>query len=93
MIHIDGDWYIDIDDYTYNLQQYAGTTVDKDGKERTVWKNISYHSSLANALYHYEIRMIRESLKPDMELDEAIKHIDNQFNELERKLTKITHGA
>lgn len=80
MIHITGDWYIDIDEHSYNLQQYAGETVDKDGKLRKNWKNITYHGSLDLALMQFQKNQIRNALaEKDMELAEAIEVVQT-FN-------------
>ena len=93
MIHIKDDWYIDIDEYTFNLQQYAGTYVDREGKERKNWKNVTYHSTLANAIFQYERMMVRKELKPDMELVDALQKMEEKFLELEKNLREITHGV
>lgn len=37
MIHVENDWYVDVDKYCYVLEKYNGTRLDKDGKEVEVW--------------------------------------------------------
>lgn len=82
MIHIVGDWYIEIDEHSYNLQQYAGETVDKDGKRRKNWKSVTYHGTLEQALIQFQQNQVRDALaEKDMEIAEAIEVVQT-FNYL-----------
>lgn len=73
MIHVKDDWYIDIDQYSYTLEQFVVTYVDKDGVERNSFKNQTYHATLEKALKHFSEEVIREKLSEEyMELKDAI---------------------
>ena len=53
MIHVENDWYVDVDKYCYILAKYNGTRLDKDGKEVEVWTDQKYYATLKKALAGY----------------------------------------
>ena len=90
MIHIMNDWYIDIDEHSYNLQQYAGETVDKDGKQRKNWKNVTYHGTLEQALMQFQRNQIRDTLaEKDLEIAEAIEIVQTFNYMLKKAVEKV----
>ena len=92
MIHIKDDWYIEVDEYTYNLQQYAGSYVDKKGETRENYKNVTYHSTLADALMQYTRYRVRDSLKNDIEIIDAIKTLKHELKSVREDICDITEG-
>lgn len=90
MIHIKGDWFIDIDEHSYNLQQYAGEVIDKDGKQRKSWKNVTYHGTLEQALIQFQKNQIHDALaEKDMELAEAIDVVQTFNYMLKSSVEKV----
>lgn len=90
MIHINGGWYIDVDEHSYNLQQFAGYRTDKDGKEQKQWKNITYHATLDGAMIQFQRNQIREALaEKDMELSEAIEIVQTFNYMLKETVAKV----
>lgn len=80
MIHITGDWYVDVDQYSYILEEYTGSYTDKDGIERKNYKNVTYHATLDKALIQFQKEQIKAALsEKDMELAEAIEIVQT-FN-------------
>ncbi len=92
MIHIKDDWYIDIDERTYNLMKFAGTYLDKKGNECKSFTNITYHSTLAAALNQYVSYAVRDALEPDMEIQEAVKTLWDAVAKAKEDITGITEG-
>ena len=90
MIHIKDDWYIEVDEYTYNLQQYVGTYTDKNGVTKDSYKNVTYHRTLADALMQYTRYRVRDSLTNDSELIEAINTLKNELESVRDDLFKFT---
>lgn len=90
MIHIIGDWYIDVDQYSYTLEEYAGTSVDKDGVERKNYKNQTYHATLEKALKHFGRVILTEKLsEKDMELSEAIEIVKDCNERMHAEITRL----
>lgn len=92
MIHIKDDWYVEVDELSYNLCQFASERVEKDGSKRNMYKNVTYHRTLAEALQQYSKYRIRNALQADMTLSEAIETIQNEINKLEQDLVSVTKG-
>ena len=92
MIHIKGDWYIDVDERSYNLMKFAGTYNDKNGKECNSYTNITYHSTLAAALNQYAVYVVRDALEPDMEIKEAVQTLWHAVAQAKEDITGITGG-
>lgn len=90
MIHIIGDWYIDVDQYSYTLEQYAGTSVDKDGVERKNYKNQTYHATFEKALKHFGREILTEKLsEKDMELSEAIEIVKKCNEQIKFEIERL----
>ena len=66
--HIEGDWYIVPDQYSWNLARKA-----KASKQKADWAEISYHPSPEKALKHY-LRL--------KQLETAGKAGDGELNDL-----------
>ena len=93
MIHIKDDWYVDVDEASYNLQQYAGVYTDKNGNEIKQWKNQTYHSTLDRALWQYVTYKVRDALKDnDIEIKEAITILQNELQQARKDISDITGG-
>lgn len=93
MIHIKGDWYIEADERTYNLMQFAGTYVDKEGRVCSSYKNTTYHATLEQALNQYVKYAIRDALnEDDLEIKEAIRVLHDEMEKIKKELTVITCG-
>lgn len=92
MIHIKDDWYIDVDERTYNLTKFAGTYTDKNGNECASYTNTTYHSTLAAALNQYVTYVVREALAPDMEIKEAVSTLRETIAEAKEDIAGITDG-
>lgn len=92
MIHIKGDWYIDVDERTYNLTKFMGTYQDKDGKECKTFANTTYHRTLAEALQKYMTYVVRDALEPDMEIKEAVQTLWDAVAQAKEDITGITGG-
>ena len=86
MIHIKDDWYIDVDEASYNLMQYAGKRPDKKGELVDSYKNITYHSTLEKALKQYIRYRVKDSLQADMELVEAVQTVQACLAEVASEL-------
>ena len=87
MIRLNTDYLIDVDDMNYTLvKDNHKTYTDKNGIERKSFTNISYYSSLENALKGARKYFINKSLQEyEMTLGEAIKRIlevNKQFDEM-----------
>ena len=90
MIHIDKDWYVDVDQYSYTLEQYTGDSVDKDGVVRHNYKNQTYHATLDKALKQYCREVIKGKLaERDMELKEAIELIKDLSANVDETVERI----
>lgn len=99
LILIKKDWYIEIDEYSYNLQQFNGIYVDKKGNEIVQWKNQTYHPTLDKALWQYTQYMVRDALRDaskdlidGITIAEAIKIIRTELNEIKEVITNATGG-
>ena len=93
MIHIKDDWYIDVDEASYNLQQYTGVYTDKNGNEIKQWKNQTYHATLDRALWQYVTYKVRDALKDnDIEIKEAIQIIREELQKTREDISNITGG-
>ena len=91
MIHIEGDWYILVDELCYTLQKKIGKRIDKEtGEEKDVWSDARYYSTLYKAiqgyfrartvefLYHRVIELktaLEELLRLNKHIDELLKEI------------------
>lgn len=94
MIHIKDDWYIDVDEASYNLQQYMGVYTDKNGNEIKQWKNQTYHATLDRALWQYVTYKVRDALKDnDIEIKEAIQIIREELQKARKDISDITGGV
>ena len=94
MIHVKDDWYIDVDEYSYNLQQYNGVYTDKNGNEIKQWKNQTYHASLDKALWQYVVYRVRDAVKDqDLEIKEAVQIIRNELKQAKQDISDITGGV
>ena len=94
MIHIEGDWYIMVDEMCYTLQKKVGTRIDKEtGKEITVWSDPRYYSTLYKAVEGYfRARTVELLSHREIELKTALeellglnKHIDELLKEILRE--------
>ncbi len=92
MIHIKGDWYVDVDERSYNLTKFAGTYIDKKGNECPSYTNTTYHRTLADALNQYVTYMVRDALEPDMEIKDAVKTLWDTIEKAKEDITGITGG-
>ena len=93
MIHIKDDWYVDVDEASYNLQQYAGVYTDKNGNEIKQWKNQTYHATLDRALWQYVTYKVRDALKErELEVQEAITILQNELQQARKDISNITGG-
>lgn len=93
MIHVKGDWYIEIDERTYNLMQFSGTYVDKDGRVCSSYKNTTYHATLEQALNQYIRYAVRDALsQEDLEIKDAIRVLHDEVEKIRKDLTVITQG-
>lgn len=93
MIHVKDDWYIDVDEYSYNLQQYNGVYTDKKGNEIKQWKNQTYHPTLNKALWQYIQYRVRDALKDeDMEVMQAVQTIREELQKAKDDISNITGG-
>ena len=86
MIHVKDDWYIDVDEASYNLMQYAGKRPNKNGELIDSYKNITYHSTLERALKQYIRYRVKDSLQEDMELREAVQAVQVCLSEVASEL-------
>ena len=59
---IEGDYYIVVDEYSYNLAKYLGSYIDKRDGERERWDTIGYFISVEKALNAYLELSIQEKL-------------------------------
>lgn len=92
MIHIKDDWYIEVDERSYNLQQFVDTYIDKDGVERNIWKNVTYHGTLTEALDRYLRRVAHDSLQDDMDIVEALERLRIALKQARDDIAGITEG-
>ena len=93
MIHVKDNWYIDVDECSYNLQQYAGVYTDKHGNEIKQWKNQTYHATLDKALWQYITYRVRDALSADdIEVKEAIVIIRDELQKAREDISNITGG-
>ncbi len=93
MIHIKGDWYIDVDEWSYNLTRYAGKYTDKNGEERESYTNTTYHRTLADALNQYVTYAVRDALKDkDLDIKDAIDILRTTVDGAKEDISKVTHG-
>ena len=90
MIHVENDWYVDVDKYCYVLAKYNGTRLDKDGKEVEVWTDQKYYATLKKALAGYFKIKTKELLsQKDYEIWDAIKMLENKLADVEKKIDLI----
>lgn len=92
MIHIKDNWYIDVDERTYNLTKFAGTYKDKNGKESDSYTNTTYHRTITEALNQYVSYMVRDALEPDMEIGQAIETLQKALEQAREEIAGITGG-
>ena len=92
MIHIKDDWYVDVDERSYNLTKFAGTYLDKNGNECKSYTNTTYHRTLADALKQYMVYVVRDALEPDMEIKEAVQVLWDAVAQAKEDITGITGG-
>ena len=92
MIHIKDNWYIEVDDYSYNLQQYNGMYTDKNGNEVKQWKNQTYHATLERALQQYLTYRVRDALTGELELNDALKIMHDELQKVREEIAEITGG-
>lgn len=79
MIHLEGDWYIDLDPYCYVLQKFMGT----DKKGNSVYRYQTYHGSLERAVKEYvNLAPFRVLTDKDMEFADAVKEIRKEYDRL-----------
>lgn len=99
LILIKDDWYIEIDEYSYNLQQFNGIYIDKKGNEIAQWKNQTYHPTLDKALWQYTQYKVRDALRDaskdlldGITIAEAIKIIHEELKETREVISNATGG-
>lgn len=95
MIHVKDDWYIEVDEYSYNLQQYNGIYVDKKGNEIKQWKNATYHPTLDKALWQYVQYRVRDALSENdvIEIKDAIQIVRSELKSARADIANITDGV
>lgn len=80
MIHVENDWYILADDYSYCLCRDTGKT-DKDGKK--IYDGHKYYPSIEMAIQGYmRIRMINVLSNKDLELYEALNALKQEIKRI-----------
>ena len=80
MIHVFDDYYIDADEYQYILKQDMHR---KDKKNNDVYKAISYHKTIFNALWSLRDKTHREITSGnDIELAKALRMISDADSEM-----------
>ena len=73
MIHIEDNYYVYVDDYSYALKQDTGRIDKKKGGK--VFNNLGYYSSIEKALQAYNNERIKQNLVGNLELCDAIRII------------------
>jgi len=94
MIHIKDDWYIEVDESSYNLQQFNGVYIDKHGNTIKQWKNQTFHATLDRALKQYLTYSVRDALQTadDISIKEAIDIIHTALKTAREEISNITEG-
>lgn len=82
MVHVIDNLYIDIDSYSFLLQEDSGKKIIVRGKEYTKWINTKYFTRLDMALEECVNIMVSRKLKrKTYELSEAIKILREERKE------------
>ena len=89
MIHVEGDWYIDVDNNCFTLgKRYEST--DKKGNPTYVLRNCTYHSDLKKAVYAYfEVKEKEVLIGRDIEITDALKIVAMTYSKLSEMLEKV----
>ncbi len=89
MIHIEGDWYIDVDSTCYTLGKRT-ESVDKKGNKVYVLNKCTYHRDLKQAVYAYFDVKEKEVLKgKDLEIVDALKIVADTYSKLSEMLEQV----
>ena len=92
MIHIDGDWYIEVEEDCYTLKRLCGTRKDKKGNEVADYDSHTYHATLINTVRAYLRKKTAETLRGgEWELTEALKRLTEEFERVDDRLKEILH--
>ncbi len=88
MIHLEDDWYIELDPNCFILQKFMG----KDKKGNPIYRYQTYYATLEKAVFGYvNSAPYRVLVDKDVEFAEAVKLINEEYNRLhdivERALT------
>ena len=93
MIHIDKDWYIEVEDGCFTLQKYARTYTDKQGVERNEYTNQRYYATLKQAvLAYYKAQTVEVLRERDLELADALNELTDAYKSIENRLSEIIRG-
>lgn len=89
MIHVEGDWYIDVDNNCFTLgKRYEST--DKKGNKVYVLSKCTYHRDLKQAVYAYFDVKEKEVLKgKDLEIVDALKIVADTYLKLSEMLEQV----
>lgn len=94
MIRINEDYIIDCDEVQYVLKlDRHKTETGKDGKERPIYDNLGYYSTLENALRGYiGILTRKRHATVEMSVYDALRVIGEEREALERLLKRYARG-
>jgi len=89
MIHVEGDWYISVDQYSYTLMKRTGT----NKKGEPTYDNLRYFRSLREAVLGY-VRISASDLlsRDEMALSEALRRLQAHFSRIDELLRGATNG-
>ena len=86
MIHLEDDWYIELDPHCYILQKFMG----EDKKGNPIYRNQTYHGTLERAITEYvKLAPYRVLTDKDVEFADAVKAIREEYDRL-RELVERT---
>lgn len=85
MIKLDDKYFIDSDNYSYQLVKAQGT--DKDGK--TIYKAISYHNNFYECIEKLLILKQRDAVKRNDNLESVLIEFKTLSNEMKSILNRI----
>lgn len=85
IIHIIDDWYVDADESCYTLGKLVLRT-DKEGKEKQLLINTSYHKTVAQAcnslLQRYQRKLVEQNAYELKDAVRAFTAIETTFKNL-----------
>lgn len=89
MIHVEGDWYIDVDANCYTLgKRYE--SVDKNGNPTYVLRNCTYHGDLKKAVYAYfDVKEKEVLIGKNIEITDALKLVAMTYSKLSEMLEQV----